>query len=96
MMEILQEDNEKKGRFFIKGPTGDIAEIVYNYVNPLSIIVEHTEVDPSLKGQGVGNRLVDSVVVWARASGIKVIPLCPFAKKVFERNEGYQDVLSRN
>jgi predicted GNAT family acetyltransferase len=33
-------------------------------------------------------------VAWARAEGLKVIALCPFAKAMFERNASLQDVLA--
>jgi len=32
-------------------------------------------------------------VEWARASGKKILPLCPFAKSVFDKKPEYRDVL---
>jgi uncharacterized protein len=89
-MKILHHDTEKKGRFYTED---ERAEIVYTWFMQGGIIVEHTEVDPSLEGQGVGKQLVDAVVNWARAEQVKVMPLCVFAKAVFDRKPEYADVL---
>ena len=58
------------------------------------MIIEHTEVDESLKGQGIGIRLLEALVDYVRAEGIKVIPLCPFAKANFAKRSDLQDVLN--
>ncbi|HRO43670.1 MAG TPA: GNAT family N-acetyltransferase [Flavipsychrobacter sp.] len=92
-MEILHENGEKKGRFY----TSDgLAEIVYSWFMEKGIIIEHTEVDPSLGGKGVGRHLVNAVVNWARTENIKVMPLCVFAKATFDRTPEYQDVLHQH
>ncbi|HXV07404.1 MAG TPA: N-acetyltransferase [Burkholderiales bacterium] len=31
---------------------------------------------------------------WARANGRKLMPLCPFAKSVFDKTPEYRDVLA--
>jgi len=58
------------------------------------MIIEHTEVDDSLQGQGVGKKLQAELVAWVRAHGIHVLPLCPFAKATFARMPEWQDVLA--
>jgi len=92
-MQIQHEDNGKKGRFFINENGKDLAEIVYTWASPTVIIIHHTEVDPQLKGQGVGNKLVDEIVAWARKNNLKIDPLCPFANAVLRKKEEYHDVL---
>lgn len=57
------------------------------------IIIDHTEVDESLRGQGVGYDMVKLAVEMAREKGIKILPLCPFAKSVFDKKPEYADVL---
>jgi hypothetical protein len=42
---------------------------------------------------GAGAKLVAAAVEWARAANRKVIPLCPFAKSVFDKTPEYKDVL---
>ena len=48
--------------------------------------------DESLKGQGVGKKLVALVVEKMRAEQRKIIPLCPFAKHEFDTTPAYQDI----
>jgi predicted GNAT family acetyltransferase len=60
------------------------------------IIIDHTEVDAVLRGTGAGAKLVAAAVAWARAEHRQIIPLCPFAKSVFDRKQAeYGDVLRR-
>ncbi|HYD22105.1 MAG TPA: GNAT family N-acetyltransferase [Flavipsychrobacter sp.] len=49
--------------------------------------------DEKLKGQGVGYKLVAAAVEMARNRSLSIIPLCPFAKSVFEKRADYADVL---
>jgi predicted GNAT family acetyltransferase len=37
--------------------------------------------------------MVAKAVDYARENGIKIIPLCPFAKRVFDKEPGYGDVI---
>lgn len=67
--------------------------MTYSRTNATLIVIDHTEVDASLGGQGVGRQLLDALVQWARATGTKVIPLCPFAKAQFEKTPAIRDVL---
>ena len=57
------------------------------------IIIDHTGVSEKLGGKGIGKQLVHKAVEMARENQIKILPLCPFAKKVFDKTEDYKDVL---
>ncbi|HKK44750.1 MAG TPA: GNAT family N-acetyltransferase [Balneolaceae bacterium] len=71
-----------------------MAEITYSKAVDTKIIIDHTEVSDALRGKDTGKTLVEHVVDYARKNGLKVIPLCPFAKLVIERYESLQDVLA--
>lgn len=60
---------------------------------PDQFIINHTNVDPEFGGRGVGKELLMKLVDYARTNHIKVIPLCPFAKKMFEKDESIRDVV---
>jgi predicted GNAT family acetyltransferase len=63
-------------------------------ITPNSLwIIDHTEVDDSLKGQGIGKKLLLKIVEKARNSKVEILPLCPYAKHAFEKDESIQDVL---
>ena len=74
---------------------GDIlAEIIYTTPSPDRIIIEHTEVADELKGENIGFQLVNYLVTQARIHQQKIIPLCPFARSVFDKKPDYADVLA--
>lgn len=90
---IEHEDEGSKGAFFVLKDGQRVAEMTYSRTNATLIIVDHTHVDESLGGQGVGRQLLGALVGWVRSEGIKVVPLCPFAKAQFEKNPSIRDVL---
>ena len=93
MMKIKQEDNGKKGKFYYEEEGKELAEMTYTYAGPDKMIIDHTGVDDSLRGKGVGYKLVEASVNYARQNSISILPLCPFAKAVFTKRSEYQDVL---
>ncbi|MBK7141978.1 MAG: N-acetyltransferase [bacterium] len=92
-MEIQQNFDGAKGSFFIEQDGTRVAEMTYVQSTSILMIIDHTEVSPILKGQGVGAKLVRAGVEHARQNGLKIVPLCPFAKVEFERHTEYADVL---
>lgn len=93
-MEFAQEDDNKKGRYYLKEDLSGNTEITYVYAGPDKIIISHTGVSEVYKGQSVGKQLVNVVADFARTNNIKIIPLCPFAKAIMSRDVTYNDVLS--
>ena len=93
IMDILQKDNGQKGSFYLEQDNKLLAEMTYVWAGADRMIIDHTDVDESLKGQGVGKQLVSKAVAFAREKQIKIIPLCPFAKSVFDKTKEFGDVL---
>lgn len=82
-----------KGMFYVGQDGGILAELVYTMASPEKMIIEHTEVDESLAGKSVGLQLVHTAVEYARSHHLKIIPLCPFAKSLFDKKAEWRDVL---
>lgn len=57
------------------------------------LTIMHTEVPKELGGRGIGSALIRGVLDAARTEGLKVKPLCPFAKAYIERHPEYADLL---
>lgn len=93
-MKIQHQFDGRKGSFFIEENGKRLAEMVYVMAGPQKMIIEHTEVDESLKGKGAGAKLLEALVEFVRKEEIKVIPLCPFAKANFNKRTDLQDVLN--
>lgn len=92
-MEIQHKDDGSKGQFFIEQDRKILAEMKYKWSGN-KIIIDHTVVDSTLEGKGIGKQLVQKSVDFAREKNIKIIPLCPFAKAVFDKVVDFQDVLN--
>ena len=92
-MLIQQKQVGHKGKFYVEENRQELAEMVYNMPSPDKMIIEHTEVSDELRGKNVGAQLVMHAVEYARANDIKIIPLCTFAKSVFDRKAEIRDVL---
>lgn len=94
-MEISQETiSDSKGRYVYRSPDGHEAELTYSQAGAARRILDHTGVPDALRGQGVGQALVARAVEDARAEGVTLLPLCPFAKAQFDKHPDWRDVLS--
>lgn len=74
----------------------EIGEMTWSDAGPDIMIIDHTFVDPAYRGQKLAEKLVYTGVELARREGKKIIPLCPYAKKEFEKKTEYHDVLRQS
>jgi predicted GNAT family acetyltransferase len=58
------------------------------------IVFLHTEVDPSVKGLGIGSRLAAGELDDVRARGLNVVAKCPFIAAWLRRHRDYDDLLA--
>lgn len=72
-------DDREQSRFRLSEDQEE-AELVYR-VDGKRLILIHTEVPESFRGQGIGGRLVRAAVDRASKSGETIVPLCPYARK---------------
>lgn len=56
-------------------------------------IIAHTGVRPAYEGKGIAKKLVLKVIEEARKKNAKIMPLCPYAKRMMEGKEEYKDVI---
>lgn len=92
-LSIQLEESGNKGRAYATINGESKAEMTYSKAGDSLIIIDHTEVDESLRGQGVGRQLLDRIVAMAREKAIKILPLCPYAKSEFTKDPSIRDVL---
>ncbi len=94
-LDIRLHEDHGKGAFTARVGDREVAKMTFTRVNPGLIIVDHTETFPGFEGRGVGADLVAHGVQWARDRGQQIMPLCPFARSMFERTPAYADVWFR-
>lgn len=91
---IAHEEADGRGAFFLERGGSRLAEMTYSRVSPTHVIVDHTDVHEKLKGLGVGRRLLDTLVAWARQTGTQITATCPYAKAQFDKDASIRDVLA--
>ncbi len=92
-IEVTLEDGPNGGRY-VAIVDGHEAEMTFSKAGATRLIIDHTGVPDALRGRGVGQDLVRRAVDDARAAGLKIIPLCPFAKAQFQKHDDWSDVLA--
>ncbi|WPO77593.1 GNAT family N-acetyltransferase [Flavobacterium sp. KACC 22761] len=92
-MEIQQINDTRRGYFEAVEDGKEAGKMTYTWAGDSKFIIDHTEVSPDFNGKGVGKKLVMAAVEYARENNLKIIPLCPFAKSVFDKVEEIRDVL---
>ena len=92
-MEIQQMNYETKGFFKAVEAGKEAGLMTYSWAGTVRMIIDHTEINPEFKGMKVGNQLVMAAVEYTREKQIKIIPLCPFAKKGVDKNPQNRGVL---
>lgn len=92
-MEIQQINDTRRGYFEAIEDGKEAGKMTYTWAGDSKFIIDHTEVNPDFNGKGVGKKLVMAAVEYARTNNLKIIPLCPFAKSVFDKVEEIRDVL---
>ena len=94
-MNIKHIEKGGRGAFLVKGENGDrLAELTYVTAGETGFTIDHTQVDESLRGQGVGEKLIDEAVKYARDKGLKISATCPYASRKLADDPKYSDVYS--
>lgn len=76
-----------KNCFYIGNSENDyIAVITYEILDDNTWNINHTFVDPSLEGQGIGRKLVQAVQTAASERGIKLLATCSYAAHVLSKS----------
>ena len=93
LMEVIQKNDDKHGSFEVIDQGKSVAQMTYTWAGPTKFIIDHTEVSSEYAGKGLGKQLLMAAVTYARQENLKIMPLCPFAKSVFDKDPTLADVL---
>ncbi len=86
-------DNLDAGRFEI-AIGGETGYLEYTR-GPSELVLVHTEVPRALSGRGLASRLARHALDLARAEGLRVSVVCPFALGYVERHPEYQGLIGK-
>jgi len=87
------KDNRRHHRFELE-INGKLSVVEYQQVDDETLALTHTEVDPSLEGQGVGSHLVKGVLEYAERNNLKIVSLCPFVTAYLKRHPDWNRLVS--
>ncbi|GLC89427.1 GNAT family N-acetyltransferase [Lysinibacillus piscis] len=68
-----------------------LAEITWQQQGNV-MVMDHTYVSDTLRGQGVAKKLLDQAATYAREHGYKMQAVCSYVVAVFEKSNAYDDV----
>ncbi len=88
-MTFTTENN----RIFCAENGKTLAEVTFPVCGPGVVVIDHTWVDPSLRGQGVAGQLVRRAAGTLRSTGRKARVTCSYARDWFARHPEEVDVL---
>ncbi len=78
-------DNRAESRFEIRVEGVLAGFIEYEWPPTGELVLVHTEIGEQFGGQGLGGKLIGAALAQARAEGMPVVPLCPFARSYMQR-----------
>lgn len=86
----------EKNRIYVNNETGKmIVEATFPVYKKDIVVVDHTYVDPSLRGKGVASELMTKVCEYVEKQGLKMIATCPYAVVWFKRHKDYKHLLDQ-
>ena len=90
--DAIRHEDGTHGAFFVEREGRRVAELTYRMLGETAI-VDHTWVDPKLRGGKLAPKLVEAVVEWARKEKRQISPACSYVRMVMDRHpEVYRDV----
>ena len=69
----------ESARFVVDLPDGP-AELFYDMFAENVLDLQHTEIPPSGRGQGIGDALIRAALQYARERGLRVMATCPYVQ----------------
>jgi uncharacterized protein len=90
-VDVRNNTQESRYELVVDGEVVGVAE--YREQGDL-LVFPHTQIKSSLRGQGMGARLVQAALDDVRASGRRVVPRCWYVAEFIETNPAYRDLVA--
>jgi predicted GNAT family acetyltransferase len=89
--EVRRNDAEQRYEIVVDGMVAGIADF---RLDGETVVLPHTEIDASRRGQGLGAILVQGALDDIRDSGRTVVPVCWYVAKYIDQHPQEQDLLA--
>ena len=88
---VTRNDERSRYELVVDGALVGIADFD---ANDAVLVLPHTEIDPSRRGQGLGAVLVGGVLADVRARGERVVPTCWYVREYLDLHPEEADLLA--
>ena len=92
MTERAIVDNDEASRYELL-LDGRLSGVVEYRLTGDTMVIPHVEVLPELRGKGYSAAFLDDVLERVRGRGLKVVPLCGYARSHFDQRPDLHDLL---
>jgi predicted GNAT family acetyltransferase len=93
-MDFTIEHDTKEKQFFAV-IQGKIAKLNYSSSSNGNILDYYkTFVPPELRGHQIGEKIVQFALEYAKEHHLKIIPSCPFVKRIIERHPEFEALIA--
>jgi predicted GNAT family acetyltransferase len=92
-MACIVTKNEAAARYELH-VDGELAGVADYVERGDVVVIPHTEIDPSRRGQGLGAVLVQGALDDLRPTGRRVVPSCWYVAQFIDENPSYKDLLA--
>ena len=90
--DAIRHEDGSNGTFFVEREGRRVAELTYR-MRGETAVVDHTWVDPQLRGGKLAPKLVEACVEWARKEKRTISPACSYVRMVMDRYpDAYRDI----
>lgn len=89
-MDLQIRHDEKHARFVAEVEHGE-ATLDYSKLDDETLDYESTYVPEEDRQRGIGETIVLHALEWAEENGYRIVPSCPFVKRVVENHEEYRE-----
>ena len=89
--EVRRNDADSRYELLVDGQLAGIADF---HLNGEAVVLPHTEIDPSRRGQGLGAILVQGVLDDVRSAGRTVVPSCWYVAQYIDEHPEHRDLLA--
>lgn len=92
VMDVTVRDNVERSRF--EGSLdGEVVAVAEYRVDESQMDLFHTEVEPELRGHGIGDQVVVAALRGARERNLRVRPSCWFVARYIDEHDEWSDLV---
>ena len=89
--EVRRNDDRDRYEIFVDDRLVGLTEY---HLEGGALVFPHTEIDPAMRGRGLGAELVRGALDDVRGSGLDVVPRCWFVAEFIDKHPEYEDLLA--